>query len=182
MNSKIITCLAMIPAMALAQDPPSGQKTLAATMDVYAFPKEGQASEQQSKDEASCYDWAVGNTGNDPFALAKKSEEQQKQAEAEQKEIQESGRGAGARGALRGAAAGAVVGEVVDDDAGDGAAVGAAVGAVAARRRARAGRQQAQQQAEQKSEQQQRATAEELEGFKKAFSVCLEAKDYMVKY
>ncbi len=29
---------------------------------------------------------------------------------------------------------------------------------------------------------QQQATAEQINNFKKAFSVCLEAKDYMVKY
>ena len=43
---------------------PSGQKTLAATLNVYVFPTEGQTSEQQSKDEAECYGWAVEkNTG-----------------------------------------------------------------------------------------------------------------------
>ena len=57
-------------------------------------------------------------------------------------------------------------------DSSQGAAYGAAAGAVAARRRSRAASQQAQQQ----------ATAEQVGNFKKAFSVCLEAKDYMVKY
>ena len=41
---------------------------------------------------------------------------------------------------------------------------------------------QAQQQAADQAEQRTEATAEELENFKKAFSVCLEAQDYMVKY
>ena len=53
-----------------------GSKTLAATMSVYVFPTEGQSAEQQSKDEAECYNWAVGNTGTDPFDLAKQSEQQ----------------------------------------------------------------------------------------------------------
>jgi len=37
-------------------------------------------------------------------------------------------------------------------------------------------------QAAQQAEARQKATAEDLENFKKAFGVCLEAKDYMVKY
>ena len=40
------------------------------------------------------------------------------------------------------------------------------------------------QEADQQSQDEamQEATAEQLDNFKKAFSVCLEAKDYMVKY
>ena len=95
----------------LAQTPPAPQKTLAATLDVYVFPTQGQTPSQQSTDEAACYDWAVQNTGSDPFALEKQAHQQQQQG------------------------------------------------------------QQAQQ-----------ATAEQVESFKKAFSVCLEAKSYMVKY
>ena len=33
-----------------------------------------------------------------------------------------------------------------------------------------------------KQAEQQAATAEQIENFKKAFSVCLEAKDYLVKF
>ena len=60
-------------SLAVAQSESSGQKTLAATMEVYVFPTEGQSSEQQSKDEAECYNWAVGQTGNDPFDLNKQA-------------------------------------------------------------------------------------------------------------
>ena len=42
-------------SLAVAQSGSGGQKTLAATMNVYVFPTEGQASDQQSKDEAECY-------------------------------------------------------------------------------------------------------------------------------
>jgi hypothetical protein len=42
--------------------------------------------------------------------------------------------------------------------------------------------EQAEAEVQQSSAQAQQATAEELANFKKAFSVCLEAKDYMVKY
>ena len=160
----------------------SGQKTLAATMDVYAFPKEGQSAETQSKDEAACYSWAVSNTGSDPFDLAKQAEAQQSQAAAAQEEVAQSGKGAGAKGALAGAAGGALIGEIASDDAGTGAAIGAGVGLIAGRRARRRGQAQASQEIEQQSAQAQQATAAQIENFKKAFSVCLEAKNYLVKF
>ena len=167
----------VVPVGAHAQ-----QKSLSSTLEMYAFPEEGQDSAQQSKDEAACYEWAVGNTGSDRFELTKQESADAQQSQAEKKQAQQVGQGAGAKGAIGGASAGAVIGEIANDDASEGAAGGAAVGAVAARRRGRAAQQQAQVQAEQQSEQREQATAEQMDNFKKAFSVCLEAKDYMVKY
>lgn len=157
-------------------------QSLASTMDVYVFPKDGQEADQQSKDESSCYDWATSNTGVDPFDLQKKSQEQEQQAAQQVAQTQAATQGAGARGAVGGAAAGALIGEIADDDAGKGAAYGAAIGMVAARRRARHANEATQQQAVAQTEQTQQATAEQVTNFKKAFSVCLEAKNYMVKY
>jgi hypothetical protein len=156
-------------------------QTLASTMQVYVFPKEGQDSAQQSKDEAECYEWAVGNTGSDPFKLADQQAVNQQQAQAEQQAAKQTGQGSGARGAVRGAAAGALIGEIANDDAGGGAAWGAAAGAIRGRRIGAQANAQAQQQATAQSEQREQATAQQLDNFKKAFSVCLEAKDYMVK-
>jgi len=157
-------------------------QSLGSTMDVFVFPAEGQDSSQQSKDEAACYEWAVGNTGSDPFQLAKKSEADEQQAQAEQQAAQQAVKGSGARSAVRGAAAGALIGEIANDDASEGAAWGAAAGAVRGRRQGRAAQQQAQQQVATQAEQREGATEEQLANFKKAFSVCLEAKEYMVKY
>ena len=164
-----------------AQDTPSG-KTLAATMAVYAFPKAAQAAAQQSQDEAECYEWATGNVGYDVFELRKQSLQQEEETEQAKAEAQQAGRGSGLRGALRGAAAGAVIGEIADDDAGKGAAIGAGAGALKGRRKARKGKEQAVQHAEQQGQARQQATQEQMENFKKAFSVCLEAKEYLVKY
>jgi len=168
----------------LAPLPAVGQeeKSLASTIDVYVFPTKGQDSSQQSQAEAECYQWAVTNTGSDPFDLTKKQDADQKQAQADQQAAQQVGKGAGARGAVGGAAAGALIGEIASDDAAEGAAWGAAVGAVSARRRGRAAQQQASAQAEQQAQSREVATEEQMANFKKAFSVCLEAKDYMVKY
>ena len=158
------------------------QKSLSSTIEVYVFPTEGQDASQQSKDEAECYQWAVQNTGVDPFDLAKQAEQQQQQAAAAQQEVAQAGQGAGAKGAVGGAAAGALIGEIASDDAGRGAAYGAAAGAIVARRRTRHAKAEASEQVEQQSQQAQKATAEQIENFKKAFSVCLEAKEYMVKF
>ena len=159
-----------------------GGKTLASTMDVYVFPKEAQQSEQQSKDEAACYEWAGDNTGNNPFDLQKQSAVQAEQTEKEKAAAQQAGQGAGARGMLRGAAKGALIGEIANDDASEGAAWGAAAGAMRGRRQSQAAKAQATAKAEQQGQVKQQATAEQIENFKKAFSVCLEAKEYLVKY
>ncbi len=179
-----VLTLALAAPVALGQAPaqPTGQKTLAATMNVYAFPTKGQAAEQQSQDEAACYQYAVQNTGTDPFQLQKQAQAQQQQAAAQKQQIAEAGKGAGAAGAVGGAAAGALIGEIASDDAGAGAAYGAAAGAIVARRRTREKKQEATQQVEQQAQQAQQATAQQLDNFKKAFSVCLEAKGYMVKF
>ena len=169
--------LGLVAAGSAFAAPPG--ESLSASLDVQVYPKEGQVAEQQSQDEAACYDWAVSNSGVDPFEL-------QKQADAAAAQgaqpAQASTRGAGARGAVRGAAAGAVIGEVADDDAGKGAAYGAAVGAVAGRRESRRESAQSQQQVQQQGDSQQETAAGELGNFKNAFGVCLEGRNYLVKY
>jgi hypothetical protein len=167
----------VVGATASAQQAPT-QQSLSASLNVYVFPAAGQAPDQQSKDEAECYQWAVGSTGVDPFALAKQTEAQEQQAQ----QVQQSTQGAGAKGALGGAAAGALIGEIADDDASKGAAYGAAAGAIMGRRRAKSAQQQAQQQSQQQIQQAEANEAQQRGNFNNAFSVCLEAKQYMVKF
>jgi hypothetical protein len=173
----ILAAVLIFPLPSFGQD-----KTLASTIDVYVFPGAGQEATQQSQDEMECYNWAVGNTGNDPFDLADQQQANQQQTEQEMANSQQAVRGSGVRSGVRGAAAGAVVGEIVSDDAGKGAAYGAAAGAISGRRRTKKANAQAEQQAANNAATRQEATAEDLDNFKKAFSVCLEAKEYMVKY
>jgi hypothetical protein len=158
------------------------QKTLASTMDVYVFPTKGQSSSQQSEDEATCYNWAVQNTGTDPFQLQKQTQQQQQQTSAQQEQITKAGTGAGAKGAVGGAAAGALIGEIAGHSASAYAWYGAAAGALIARRRSRMARSTASAEVQQQGQQQAQASQEQMGNFKKAFSVCLEAKNYMVKY
>jgi hypothetical protein len=182
MNRLILIVLVALIGIGLSATVKAQDKSLSSTMEIFVFPKEGQDSSQQSKDEVECYEWAVGNAGVDPFDLSKQKEADQQQAQAEKQAAQQAGQGSGARGALRGAAAGALIGEIANDDASEGAAWGAAAGAVRGRRMGRQAQAQAQQQTAAQAEQREQATAEQMENFKKAFSVCLEAKDYMVKY
>ncbi len=180
-----VAMLAFTPVAIAAQtgpSEPSGNKTLAATMNVYVFPAEGQATDQQNKDEAACYSWAVDNTGSDPFELTKRAEQQQQQSAQAKEEVSQAGKGSAGKGALIGAAGGALIGEIASDDAGKGAAIGAAVGALGGRRARRQKQAQATQQVDQQSAQAQQSTQTQIDNFKKAFSVCLEAKDYMVKF
>ena len=182
MSRLMLLALVAAVGLGLSATVQAQDKSLSSTMDVFAFPKEGQDASQQSKDEVECYEWAVGNAGVDPFDLSKQKEADQQQAQAEQQAAKQTGQGAGARGAVRGAAAGALIGEIANDDASEGAAWGAAAGAIRGRRMGREAQAQAQQQTAAQAEQRDQATAEQLANFKKAFSVCLEAKDYMVKY
>lgn len=163
------------PSIALAQMAPasSGQKTLAATMNIYAFPTKGQSASQQSEDEAACYQYAVQNTGVDPFQLQQQSAAQAQQTAAAQQQAKQAGEGAAATGAVKGAAAGALIGSVSHGaSSGQGAAYGAAAGLLIGNRKKKEAQAQATQQ----------ATAEQLTNFKKAFSVCMQAKNYMVQY
>ena len=185
MNIRITIAVGLITVVAgaaLAQTASAPPKTLAATMNVYVFPTEGQTPELQSSDEAVCYSWAVQNTGIDPFDLQKQAEQAQQQAQQQQQQIAAAGQGAGVKGAVGGAAAGALIGEIANDDAGKGAAYGAAAGAVVARRKTKRAKAEASQEVQQQSQQAQKATAEQIENFKKAFSVCLEGQKYMVKF
>lgn len=197
MAATLVACL-VAPSITIAQMAPasSGQKSLASTLNVYVFPTEGQSPSQQSEDEASCFNWAQQNTGVNPFALQQQAQQQQQQAQQqqqqaaqEQKQIQQSGAGAGAAGAVGGAAAGALIGDISGHSASAAAGWGAAAGFLIARRRAREKKEQASQQASQQSQQASQqsqqaiqATGEQMTNFKKAFSCCLKAKNYMVEY
>lgn len=188
---KVFACIATAVVIALAGGPlaaqqavqpaSAGQKSLAATMNVYVFPTKSQTPEQQNTDEATCYDWAEKNTGTDPFKLQQQSQEQKQQAQQEQAAASMAGAGAGAVGAVRGAAAGTLIGAIAGDT-GKGAAYGAVAGLLIGHRRRRMAEKEATAEVQQSSAQAQQATAEELANFKKAFAVCLEAKNYMVKY
>ena len=181
MNFKTIPAIlsTLLISSAFAQG--SGQQSLAGTLGIYVFPAKGQSATQQSEDEATCYKWAVSNTGVDPFAAQQQQAANAQQGQAAQAEIAQAGEGAGARGAVGGAAAGALIGGLADGDAGKGAAWGAGIGLIAARRHARREQEEASQQVAAQTQQTQQVTEQQLGNFKKAFTACLEGKNYIAK-
>lgn len=178
--------LAVVPWMQ-AQQPSSTphEKSISSHLGLHTFPAKNQAAAQQQEDEKACYNWAKQNSGYDPLAAL--VAQQQATSPAPAQPTAPKTQGAGVKGAARGAATGAVVGAIAGD-AGTGAAAGAAGGAMAGRARARRVEKQEQKEAEQQQQKQAQKQAQEkaetekkLDGFKKGFSACMEAKGYVVK-
>lgn len=171
-------CLLAAVAWGQTQTPTKG---LAASAGIMAYPAKGQKPEQQTKDEAECFNWSKQQTGYDPMSPPPPPQ----QAAASPQSTGPAADGARARGALRGAAAGAIIGEVADNDAGKGAAIGATAGVLAGARQSRMAQSQRQAQAQQQaqaSQTQAKAAQTELaNSFKRGMSVCLEARGYSVK-
>jgi hypothetical protein len=143
----------------------SGRSAISSQLGVFVYPKNHQDQGQQAKDENECYQSAKEQSGIDPTAPPPPPQEAKKP------------KGGGAKGAAGGAAAGAAIGAIAGD-AGEGAAIGATAGAVRGRRQQKKATKQAEQQAQQKTQAQQQQT---MDTFKKAFSACMDARDYSVK-
>ena len=141
--------------------------SIASSLNLYVFPGDNQSADQQDADEVECFKWAKDQTGYDPMNPT--------QVQAAQ--VDKSADGSAVRGAARGAAAGAAIGAIAGD-AGDGAAIGAVVGGLRGRRAKRYGDELQQQQSNSNA---QAAEAKMLDDYKRAFSVCMEAKGYTVK-
>ena len=141
--------------------------TIASSLDLFVFPNDGQDGEQQQADEVSCFKWAKEQTGYDPINPT--------QVEAEQ--VDRSADGTAVVGAAGGAAAGAAIGAIAGD-AGKGAGIGAVAGAIRGRRAKVVGDEIEQQQNNAAAA---ASEAKMLDDYKRAFSVCMEAKGYTVK-
>jgi hypothetical protein len=152
-------------ALALAPGQSAAQKTQAPPAAAQKpppgpaiYPAQGQSPEQQAKDKAECNSWATQQTGFDPAAAA---------SQAQQAKGAPQGGGA-AGGAAKGAAAGAAVG-AIGGHAGTGAATGAAVGGMASAKKKK-----------QAAAAEQQASAQQLQGFQKAFGACMQGRGYSV--
>jgi hypothetical protein len=133
---------------------------------LYVYPAKGQTADEQNSDESACYSWAVEQSGYDPINPTQ-VQAQQVQGNAAATTVVGSGGGAAV-----GAAIGAVCG-----DAGKGAAIGAISGAVLGHRRGKMEQSAAQGQANQQAAQ---TNQNLVDGFKKAYTACLQAKGYTV--
>lgn len=137
------------------------------SLGLYAFPPNGKDAAAQDADEMACFNWAKEQTGYDPLNPT--------QVQATQ--VDKSVDGTAVVGAAKGAAAGAAIGSI-SGDLGKGAAYGAIIGGLSGRRAKVARDQQKQQQANQAAAAAQQQYAND---YKKAFTVCMEAKGYTIK-
>jgi len=149
-----------------AQEASSSYMEISKKLGMYVFPNENQDAPTQETDEIDCYKWAKAQSGIDPMNIT---------VEAEQ--VEAGPDGSAVRGAARGAAAGAAIGAIAGD-AGKGAAIGATAGGMGGVRGKRSGDAKQQEKNEQSAAQQEQGMMDE---FKKAFSVCMDAKGYTIK-
>jgi hypothetical protein len=191
----LLTCaICLTESDARGQEPrpqqPSGFSP-SKIIGLFAYPKKDQSSDQQLRDESTCYSSAQEKTGIDPLAQAPAAKTAEQKA-AEQKAAADNAaqkKGGRVKGAAGGAAGGAAIGAIADDAAGKGAGAGAVAGTMvggAKQRKANAAaKQQAAQktaQAQQQEESQDKAKHQEtLNTFKRAYSACMEARDYSIK-
>lgn len=176
----IISACVVAPTNLMAES-----NSLSETMKVYVFPSEGQDETQQSKDEADCYSWSVKRTETDPFELARDAKEQAEAANRAMAEAQSAGEGSAGKGAAGGAVAGALIGGIFGRGPRSGlrgAAVGATTGAIVGSSQQNQAQAQATGQVAADAARAKEANQDQMDGFRKAFSTCLEAKDYIAKF
>lgn len=172
--------------LTLAEEPAAAPPTLSVSRDLglHAYPAKNQVAAQQQKDEVECYRWAAQDSGFNPLAAVG---EQPAPAPPAATQNGPSTAGGAAKGAVAGAGAGALIGAIAGHT-GKGAGIGAGTGLLAGVAIAKhkqheqkdahkeADREQASQQAATQAE-----TQQKLDGFKKAYGACMEAKSYVVK-
>lgn len=139
---------------------------------VYAYPQQGQSSDQQSRDRYECATWAVNQTGFDPSAPNVPP----------QYRVVASGPPPGTGTAI-GAIAGAVIGAAISPgwDRGAGAVFGGLTGAMIGSA-SDASRAQNNAIAESEAQQQQAAAmGQKAYDYRRALSACLSGRGYSVK-
>jgi len=145
--------------------PPPGQSNVASTLHVYAYPKANQPPDKQLKDETECYQSAQSVATD------------QGQQPAQQGQSGKPGSGATVKGSAGGAATGAAIGAVTGD-AGTGAAAGAVGGAAVGHHRKKKAKAEAEKQ---QKEQQQALQTQATDNVKRAYTACMESRNYTVK-
>jgi hypothetical protein len=135
-----------------------------AASQMYIYPSEGQSAEQQSKDEATCREWATKQTGIDPDNL--------NIPQAAAKDSADAGKTVAGSTAVGGAIGG--LGGSMGGQFGKGVAVGALVGAVGGMVKT-----QMDQGKQKKSQDQQKTDL--LNQYNRAFRACIEGKGYTVR-
>jgi Glycine-zipper domain len=162
----------------------------AQSIDMFAFPKNGQSADQQLKDESECYGMAKQRTSVDPTKPAPQGPSPEEIAAAQEEAADNAKQvyGTRVRGAARGAAGGAAIGAIAGD-AGTGAAAGAVAGTMRGGMSQRQANAQSKQQAaaqaaaalKKQTEELQREHQEGIDTFQRAFAACMDSRNYSVK-
>ncbi len=143
---------------------------------VYFYPKAGQTTEQQSRDQYDCYNWAIKQTGFDPGQSPIPKDDRVRVVP-----MPPPGHDT-ATLAIAGAVLGALIGG--PRHAGQGALIGAAGGAIAGSA-SDASRMEAARQQEEAYDARNRLQDARLDekafGFRRAMSACLEGRGYSVR-
>jgi outer membrane lipoprotein SlyB len=171
----ILTLAACYPAT-YREVPSASQSPMAPMTQVYFYPKEGQTTEQQSRDHYECYNWAMQQTGFDPSQSSIPPERRVKVVP-----MPPPGHDTAVL-AITGAVLGALI--AGPRHAGAGALIGAGSGAIAGAA-SDASRQQNAQQLEEAYVNRDQALDTRYEGkasdFRRAMSACLEGHGYSVQ-
>ncbi len=139
--------------------------------DLIVYPNNNQTKEQMEKDKFECYTWAKNETGFDPMATPTASTPPPQQ---------QAPKGGVVKGAARGAVVGTATGAIAGDT-GKGAAIGASSGALVGGMRRREQRRQEQYSQDQWAQQETAKYNEDRNRYNRAYSACLEGKNYSVK-
>ncbi len=163
----------------------------AAAQGVFAYPKASQSLEQQNRDKGECQQWAMQQSGFNPFAPPPVTGYEVAPPPPSTSSGFFGRRSVGQGGVFGDAAKGAglgAIGGAIAGDAGKGAAIGSAAGALfgGIKRRSREQERQAweHQRQQQIIQQQQQAAAQQQQGaalFNRAFAACMNARNYQVQ-
>jgi outer membrane lipoprotein SlyB len=171
----IFSLTACYPA-AYSEVPSAGQSPKTPLTQVYFYPKEGQTTEQQSRDHYECYNWAMQQTGFDPSQSSIPPEKRVKVVP-----MPPPGHDTAVL-AITGAVLGALI--AGPRHAGAGALIGAGSGAIVGAA-SDASREQYSQQMEEAYVNRDQALDARYEGkasdFRRAMSACLEGRGYSVQ-
>jgi hypothetical protein len=157
---------------------------------VFAYPKGKQSAQQQQKDHGECNRWAINQANFDPSRQQVYVQQGSSSPPPRSSGLfgrGEYGQGGGVADAGKGAAGGALIGAIAGN-AGAGAAIGALsglfIGGVKRSNQAEERRQWEQQQQSQRRQQEQQISQQRAQGmhaYNRAFSLCMEARNYSVQ-
>jgi outer membrane lipoprotein SlyB len=156
--SAIPVILALAAGSALAQEP-------------IIYPKKKQSPQQMEKDKYDCYQWAKKETGFDPMGPVTASTPPP---------VKETTKASAGRGAVGGGLVGVGVGALMSAP-GKGAAIGAASGALIGGVRRKKHEDQQDQKEQQWAQQEAADQQQKRNYYNRAFSACMEARDYTIK-